>query len=329
MSESTRRGDAAVGRSVAVSAGYVILGRITSRLLGIVTSVVFARLLTPADFGVVGLAAMVLGTLDMLTQSSIGAALIRFSELERRHYDTAWTLVALRGAIVAGLMIATADLQAHIFGDERIAAVIWVLALAYFVQSLPSIRLVDFQRNLQYGRLYLPGLAGRLISFAVSMSVCVIYRDYWALVVGNLASTVFGLCYGYWLAPYRPKLSLECWREFFRFSKWLSVNNFFTMLDNQLPTYVIGSHDGVAAVGRFQMANQVAALPASEIAAPIRGPAYSGLARVTHDHSALRRQLINQIGVLVLIVVPLSLGIWVRYWASNGSMPFRFWSSAR
>lgn len=171
--------------------------------------------------------------------------------------------------------------------------------------------MIDFQRNLRFGRLYLPGLIGRLLAFSVSMTVSIVFRNYWALVLGNLAGTIWSVGVGYWMAPYRPRVTLECWREFFRFTKWLSLNNIFTMLDNQLPTFIVGTHDGVVAVGRYQMAAQVATLPASEIAAPIRQPAYSGLSRLREDAATLRNQFINQLAMILLIIAPLSLGLWV------------------
>ena len=304
-------GRSGIGRKVAISAGYMILARLSSRALGIVSSIVLARLLTPADFGVVGLAMMVLGTVDMLTESSIGLALIRITAPEARHYDTAWTLTVLRGLIVAVLMIATAGLQAQLFGDERIAAVIWVLAGIYVLRSLPSIRMLDFQRNLEFGRLYGPGIIGRLIAFIVSMTVSVVYRNYWALVLGNLAGAIYALVNSYHLAPYRPRITFANWREFFHFTRWLGLNNVFTMMDNQIPTFVIGTHDGVVAVGRYQIASQIAALPASEIAAPIRQPAYSGLSRLRDNIVALREQFIGQLALIVVIIAPLSLGLWV------------------
>jgi len=311
MSGQDQPAGAEVARKVAISAGYMILGRLTSRALGIVSSIVLARMLSPADFGVVGLAMMVLGTIDMLTESSINLALVRITAPERRHYDTAWTLTALRGVLVAALMIATAGLQARLFGDDRIASVILVIAFTYVLQSVPSVRMIDYQRNLRFGRLYLPGLIGRLLAFSVSMTVSIVFHNYWALVAGNLAGAAWGVCVGYWMAPYRPRLTLECWPEFFRFTKWLSLNNVFTMVDNQLPTFIVGIHDGVVSVGRYQMATQVATLPASEIAAPIRQPAYSGLSRLREDFATLRSQFIGQLAMILLIIAPLSLGLWV------------------
>lgn len=300
-----------LSRDVAVSAGYMILARLSVRAMGIVSSLVLARLLVPADFGLVGLAMMVLGTLDVLTDTSITVVLIQSGPLERRHYDTAWTLTVLRGLLVGVFMIATAGLQARLFHDARISRIMWVLALTFAVQSFQNIRLTDFQRELQFGRLFPLMMAERIAAFFVAMTICLVFRNFWALILGNLAGKLLTLPYGYWLVPYRPRISFAYWREFFKFTRWLRINNIFTVLENQVPTLVIGMDSGIAAVGRYQMAAQLATLPASEIAAPIRPPAYSGLARLRDDLPALRRQLLDQLGLVLAIITPLSFGICV------------------
>src|SRR5690606_2376318 len=88
---------ASIGRAAVRAASWLILGRIAIRLIGLLSTVVLARLLVPADFGLVAMAAVVAKGLEAVTEFSFGLVLITDREFSRERYDTAWTLNVLRG----------------------------------------------------------------------------------------------------------------------------------------------------------------------------------------------------------------------------------------
>jgi len=113
----------------------------------------------------------------------------------------------------------------------------------------------------------------------------------------------------YVMHPYRPRPSLARWRELFDFSKWLMVANVEWVIDSYSMTFIVGRVAGPAAIGLYQVAYQIAALPASEIAAPIRPPMYAGFARIVDDKAALRQQILDGLALILSIIVPLSIGL--------------------
>ena len=89
-----------VRRQLTVGAMWTAGGRIVSNLLGVVSTLALARLLTPADFGLVALATIVLSIIEAITELSLSSALIQHKSPQREHYDTAWTLSILRSAAI-------------------------------------------------------------------------------------------------------------------------------------------------------------------------------------------------------------------------------------
>lgn len=298
-----------LGRRLALASFHAVLQRVILRGLGLVSTLILVRLLSPEDFGIVGVAAVVQTMLDGLTATGFGLALVRMRDPQSVHYDTAFTLTVARGVAIAVALVATADLHAAFMGEPRIAPVMWVLGLTAIMQSLENIRLADLQRDLRFDVLLRYEVLKKVASFAATVPLAVWLQNYWALVLGAPLARLLVTPVSYWLVPYRPRLSVAVWREFFHFSKWLILGNLVMILDGQAMNVVVGRFVGMAMVGLYQVSYQIAALPISEIAAPIRGPAYAGFARVQHEPRALRHYMLQGLALQWIVLLPLSAGI--------------------
>jgi lipopolysaccharide exporter len=186
----------------------------------------------------------------------------------------------------------------------------WLLAGTALLQSAESVKLLDLHRALRFDRVMRYAVAGKVASFLIVVPLAFIMRNYWPLLLSGLFSRLLvTIPYSYILAPYRPRLALGAWRELFHFSKWLALGNVGSILDGQLMNFVLGRFAGLAAVGLFQVIYQVAALPISEIAAPIRQPIYAGFSRIYHDTALLRLQFLKGLEMQCVVILPLSLGV--------------------
>jgi O-antigen/teichoic acid export membrane protein len=279
------------------------------RGIGFISTLVLVRLLVPEDFGIVALAAAVQSTLETLTATGFGLALVRMIAPRPVHYDTVFTLSVARGALLSAGLVAFAGPQAALMGDARIADVMRLLAVTVFMQSFESVRLIDLQRELQFEVILRYTVVNKLLQFCITIPLALYLQNYWSLVAAACISRFVMVPYSYWLAPYRPRLSLGAWRELFDFSKWLLLGNVSSLLDSQLMNVVIGRMQGMAAVGLYQVGYQVAALPLSEIAAPLRAPAYAGFAKARTSIEAMRRQFLTSLELQWVVILPLSVGI--------------------
>ncbi len=300
---------AELGRRVVRGVTWMVLLRVALRSFSVVSQLILVRLLTPADFGLVAGSSAAYAILDGLTETSMTLVLVQMREPRRQDYNTAWTLVVLRGAIVsAGLWLA-APLMAGYLHDSRVQGIVHVLAVVPLVQGFESVGLVRLQRDLQFGRIFFYQLATKIVGFATALPLAFITRDYWALVLGGAAAKLLGIPLSYAAGPHRPGLSLRGARAMLGFSKWLLLNNVLTIADNFMMPLTLGRIGGVREVGLFQVAYDLSALPASEVAAPIRRPMHAGYARVADDLPALRVQVLTGLGFLVMVIVPMSAGI--------------------
>ena len=108
--------------SVFKGAAWIALSRIFVNAIGLVSMVVLARLLLPSDFGLVALAKSISMVVGALTELSLVQSLIQHRDPRDHHFNTAWTLNAIRSLILALVMVVLAGPSAELYGDDRLRA---------------------------------------------------------------------------------------------------------------------------------------------------------------------------------------------------------------
>ena len=174
-----------LGKRMAKGAVWTVLMRLTVRSIGLLSTVVLARLLLPADFGLVVLASMLVGLVELASEFEFGTYLIRTQDIDRTYYDTAWTLSLLRGVLIAVVLAMSAPAAADFFAEPRLQNVLYALAITSVIAGLANIGIVDFQKSLNFERDFRLTVQTKVISFAITVLLAVLLRNYWALVIGR------------------------------------------------------------------------------------------------------------------------------------------------
>jgi len=294
---------------MAKGAAWMIGLRFTIRCIGLVSVIVLARLLAPADFGLVAMATALSAALTSMSEFGFQIALIQNQAADRRHYDTAWTLGLFRGLVVAGALAAAAGELAAVFSDERLKPILFWFAFGVLVMSFENIAVVDFRRDLQFQREFVYRGLAKLASFVVTIPLAIVFRNYWALVVGTIAGQLAGVALSYIMCAYRPRLALSAWRELIRFSRWLLLNNILHVLYHRMDTFVIGRYAGAQPLGLFRVALEIASLPTTEMVAPIRSAILPGYAKLAADRPRLRADFTTMFGTIVIVAMPVAVGL--------------------
>jgi lipopolysaccharide exporter len=295
-------------------AGWVYAYRWIDRLLAFASVVVVARLLSPADFGLFAIAASYVAIIEGLAEFDVNSALIRTRDQHRDLYDSAWTLSVARGLVSSLAMVAVAPFLA----DPRIAAALYVLALAPLLTGLSNPRFVMFERDLDYSKLAVLTIVARLVSLAATLVVAVVFTSYWALVCGLLAGSATNLVLTYVLKPYRPRFSRARFADIFSFSGWMSLSTIVTTLSMQTDRIIVGRLLGIAEAGSYHMTQAVGVVPTAELAGPIRRVLFPSFSSMVGDLPRLRRGVCESIGILGSLGLPAGVGF---AFAANDFVP--------
>ena len=214
--------------------------RSADRLLGFVSMLILARLLVPADFGLVALGMALVGGLAVFSEFSFDLALIQNQSASREHYDTAWTFGLIRGFLLAGLLFGLAHPAAMFFDDERLIDLIRAMAIFPLLSGFANIGVVDFRKQLVFRKEFAYRFTARLAGVVTTVIFAVLWQDYWALVAGQFANRGLRLVLSYAMHPFRPRLSLAKWRDLFHFSKWMFLNGIIMFATKRAGTFVTG-----------------------------------------------------------------------------------------
>lgn len=296
---------------LAGGAALMVLFRVLDRLIGLISVALLARLLTPADFGLVAMATSVVGLIELMGAFGFDTALIQRPDAQRKHFDTAWTFQVCFGAASGVLLLAIAYPASLFYNDPRIAWILPVLALTSVINGLANIGPVMFRKELDFAREFRFLLAKRLVGFVATLVTAFLLRDYWALVVGIFVGTIASLIVSYAVHPYRPRLTLEARDELLHFSKWLLVSNLLQYIQGSTDKLVLGRVVGPQDLGLYNLASEVAQLPGTAVIAPMNRAIFPAYAELNGNLPALEQKFLSVIGYIAAAALPLSLGLGV------------------
>jgi len=298
-----------VRRRLVTGAYWTIGARILVNLVALFSTFCLAGLLTPDDFGLVAIAATLLEIISAATNLSLGNALVRQSDLTDDHFHTSWTLSIARSSTVGAILAALAWPAALIYGDDRLIDVMLVFAASLAITGFANPKLIVFTRDLVFSQDFFLQVSQKIMAFAVSLTLALIYHSYWALVFGVLASQVTYVAVSYVLKPHVPRLGLRHWRELFTFSYWMTLQDLIYTIGWGLDHLLIGTLMGRTALGHFAVASNLAVTPLREAGLSICNLMFPGLARVVGDRERVKAAYVSAQRLLVAIMLPAGFGI--------------------
>lgn len=297
--------------AMAKGAAWVVALRMAVRLLGVFSVVILARLLQPADYGLIALATVLVSAVTLLGALNFEVWLIRHPAPDREHYNTVWTLSIVRGLVTAALLLLLAAPVSAFFDEPRLQVVLVVLAVSTAVGSLKNVGVIDFQKHMKFDRDFQLLAGAKLGAFVVTVALAFALRNYWALVAGVVATSLLNLMLSYLLHPYRPGISLRHWHEAFHFSKWLLAGNLFSFVYTRADTFILGKLVGNQMLGLYTVAHEISNLASTELAMPIRRVMLPGYSKMLHDPPALKKSFLLGFSLILLIGMPVAAGVGV------------------
>jgi O-antigen/teichoic acid export membrane protein len=294
---------------MARGAAWMVLFRMFDRSIGIISTAVLARVLLPADFGLVAMAMSVIALIELCTSFSFDVALIQKKNPTREHFDTAWTLnliLATGGALVT---VAAAWPAAAFYGDSRLTMVMLAIGAAWLVSGFENVGTINFRRSMDFGREFRFMATKRIVSFVVTMVAAWAFQSYWTLIAGMAAGRLAGVVLSYAMEPFRPRLKLLHARELFSFSGWIVLGNLAMVLMSRAPHFVVGRMFGAQSLGAYTVGSEIANLPHTELVAPVNRAMFPGLSRLTDDLDNFRKTCVDATAAIFLLVLPVSVGL--------------------
>ncbi|MFN2289298.1 MAG: oligosaccharide flippase family protein [Chromatocurvus sp.] len=288
---------------------WAVFMRWTMRLIGLFSTLILARVLSPEDFGIAAMGMLVLHFLFEVSEFGTEMHLIRAKEINRVNCDTAWTITLLQGVLTSVVLAALASPAAIYFKEPRVVEVMYVLALAALIGGFENIGPVLLRRDLQFARDFRFNVYKKILVFCTTIISALVLRNYWALVLGHLAGTIAGVVLSYVVHSYRPRWSLGYAREYITFAMAIIPLRVATTLRGMISSFLVAGLGNASVLGSFRVAGDLSSLFTREIVTPMgRGllPNYTRLADRPEELSGMYRKVLSMVA---LVCIPAGVGV--------------------
>lgn len=284
---------------------------IGQKAIGFVSFFILARLLAPADYGVISAVFLAFGFLDLLTNPAFGDALTQKKESVEPYLDVQWTFDLIRTSILAVILFFIAPWLATFFNlAPTDVPLMRAAGLLLLIPMFGNVRQIYFFKQLNFRNIFIRDV----ISQVAFTSVAILYA--WkvnasaaALFAGFLAQYVTGTIASYILYPSKPKFSFEFkkLRELLGYSKWVYGQNLADYLLGFLDRILIGRLLEPAALGFYAKAKDLAAMPTVIVTSIISRVGFPAFANIQDKMEKVREGFVKSYDILIMSGVPITL----------------------
>jgi O-antigen/teichoic acid export membrane protein len=242
--------------STLTNIGYNSIAKVLTMAVGVVTSAILARNLGADDYGVVGIAMIVIGFLGRFADIGVGAALVQRRNIDDRALETAQTLNLLLAAALTLCALLAAPFTPIIFKSQAAPMVVSVLAGSFFISTIGFLPSALLTREMRFGTLRMPMVTGTVIRGIVAVTCALTGWKYWSLVAGTLAGNLTTSVLLRVSRPAKAKWRLDpnTALQLLRFGLPLCLSGLLVFVVFNIDNFVIGSFMGTSQLGYYTIA---------------------------------------------------------------------------
>lgn len=311
MRASFHPGSLDLKRRVVRGAGFTFLGVALRVLLTMASTAVLARMLTPEDYGLVGLASIVTEFTAAITNLGLSAILIQRARLNRIQCDTVfWFSVGL-GVLILLVIVLLAPLFASLLGDARITPLLRALSVMFLLENIKVIQHVAMMRLMMFDLDLKVQTASLVFRIAVSILGAALGWGAWSLVAGSLAGKLFDIAYMWLAIPYLPRARFHSrfMRENLRASASILSLAGVRYLMSNVDFMIVGRFFGATQLGYYQAAYTLSAELRNRLTGPLQKVLFPAYSRVRDEPERFRRGVSTSLKLLTVVVVPIGFGM--------------------
>lgn len=287
------------------SGAAVLIGRGATVVLGFVATAVLARILTPQDFGLIGMAAAFIALITNLAELGLPLATVQRAHVTEAQVNALFWLNAALGVAVALIGAALSYPISWFYGEPELGAIMIALSLAFIPMGLSAQHRALLRRRMRFAAISIIEVSALAAAIACSISMALLGAGYWALVVLSVGALAYQAI-GFWIAcdwrPGRPARAAGL-GSMLRFGAFLSGTQVLGTVARNVDRILIGRFFGAAAAGYYMNAHRLLLMPVAQLNLPLSTVAIPTLSRLQNEPE--RYRLFYRRGVEAIAAVSL------------------------
>jgi PST family polysaccharide transporter len=285
----------------------------SSRIVTLIATLILARLLVPADFGVFAVGLLIINYFDRVKDMGVGAGLIYRREPWDRVARTGLPLVVVSSAVLSALAYALAPFAANFFDDQRIVGVLRGLALVLFISGVASVPDAKLRRGMDFRRRLVPELAASIVKNGVAVGLAWAGVGVMSLVWGQLVGTLVQAVLYWALCGWRPRIGWDPWmaRALLRYGVPSSLVAVFSVFIENIDYLVVGHRLGPEQLGYYSMAYRLPELSILAVCITASQVFFPAFSRLQHDLPRLQEVYLRAARYIATFTLPVGAAMMV------------------
>ena len=289
------------------------LAQMGAQFVALVVSVILTRLLSPQDFGLVGMVLVFTNFASVFADMGFGVALVQKLDVTQHHKNAVFWISIVIGAVTTLIMAAAAPLIASFYNVPEVQPLAVAISLIFFINAFATVKVALLQKAMDFRKIAAAQLTSTVISGLVALYLAFSGFGVWSLVAMYIASAIVNVAVLWMITPWRPDFSLQ-WHALKDLSKFtlnllgFSVFNYWTRNGDNL---LVGRFVGSAALGIYARSYQILLLPVSQVSGVITNVMFPAFSAIQKDVERVKDVYLKSISVISLVTFPLTLGLLV------------------
>ncbi len=302
-----------IRRSVASGVKWSAFSKFGRQGTQLVTTIILARLLKPTDFGLVSMAMVVIGFLNIFKDLGTSSAVIQRKNISEDLLSSIYWVNVFFGLLITLAIYIIAPIISEFYNDKNITSLLRALSLTFIISGLSILHQAILERDMAFNKLAKIELIATAIGSVVAISTAIYNAGVWSLVYQSLSLsiTTTGLLWIY--THWRPRIK-------FYLSEIVAVSSYsmnlvgfqiFNYFSRNADYFLIGKYLGAQELGYYTLAYRIMLYPlasVSEVICRVMFPVYS---QIQDDENRFRSAYLKVTGAIAMVTFPMMLGLWI------------------
>lgn len=290
---------------------WSVVERFSVQGIGFIVMIIMARVLTPADYGLVGELTIFIAVSQSLVDSGFSQALIRKQDRTEVDNSTVFYFNIGVGISLYLLMFFCAPLIARFYSQPILVPLTRLLSLNILINSLVVVQRAQFTIRIDFRTQAKASLTASIVSGCVGITMVYTGHGVWSIVWYQLSNLITNVVMLWILSKWRPQrvYSWKSFRELFGFGSKLALSGIINTIYNNIYLIVIGKVFKASDLGYYTRAHQFADFPSSNVSGIIQRVTFPVLCTIQNDEQRLRNVYRNFLRLAGFVVFPLMVGL--------------------
>ncbi len=289
------------------SAGAKFLGQ----LINWTVTIIVIRILTPADYGLMGMAWVFIGFLALLNELGLGAALIQKQELDERKLRQTFGMLLLINFCLFLILLLIAPLIGSFFHEPRVVPIVRLLSIQFIMMPLAIIPQSLLTREMDFKKMSIVEFIAAISGSGITLWLALNGWEIWSLVWGSMTIIIIRTAGLNVVSPYIhiPIFSIKGMAQTITFGGYVTISRILWFFYTQADIFIIGRILGKEMLGFYSVAMNLASLPMEKVSGIINQVAFPAFSSIQNDSQKAASHFLKSVRIMSFLAFPVLWGI--------------------